>query len=110
MADRILLIRALVESARDMVTETTPLTKVLSAIRTAIFNGDIANGKVLLTSIEAGGTTTFALPAGHTPLEVMALTQEALDWCNQFADPDNPPKTARRIRRLRGSFGLTIPQ
>ncbi|HVU07846.1 MAG TPA: hypothetical protein VHG89_04805 [Verrucomicrobiae bacterium] len=110
MADRILLIRALVESARDMATEQTPLTEVLSAIRTAIFNGDIANGKVLLTSIEAGGTTTFALPAGHTPLEVMALVQEALDWCNQFSDPDNPPRNARRIRRLRGSFGLTIPQ
>lgn len=110
MADRILLIRALVESARDLATQDTPLTKVLAAIRTAIFNGDIANGKVLLTTIEAGGTTTFALPAGHTPLEVMALVQEALDWCNQFPDPDDPPATARRIRRLRASFALTMPQ
>ena len=104
MASRILLIRAIVESARSMATEQVPLTKVLGNIRTAIFQGDVINGKVLLTSMEAGGTTTFSLPNGHTPMETMALVQEAIDWCHSFSTPDNPPTFQRRIKRLRVSF------
>lgn len=46
MADRILLDRALIESVHDLATTQSTLTKVLAVVRTAIFNGNIANGKV----------------------------------------------------------------
>ena len=103
--DRILFIRSFVESARTIGTQTSkPLTQVLSDIRNSIFSDNLQNGKILISSAEAGGTVTFALPPGHTPLEIMALAQEAIDWCNQFPDPNNPPPSLRRIRRLRVSF------
>jgi hypothetical protein len=110
MANRILLIRAFVESARSAAAASgKTLTQVLADIRNAIFNGELRDGKILISSAEAGGTVTFTVPAGHAPLEIMELAQEALDWCGQFPDPDNPPSTARRIRRLRASFAKAIP-
>ena len=103
--DRTLLIRGFVESARAIGIQTNKaLTQVLSEVRNAIFSDELQNGKILISSTEAGGTVTFALPPGHTPLEIMALAQEALDWCSQFPDPNNPPASSRRIRRLRASF------
>lgn len=109
--ERITLIRSFVESARSIGAETNkPLTQVLSEIRNAIFRDELQNGKILISSAEAGGTVSFAIPAGHSPLEIMALAQEAIDWCHQFSDPDHPPKTARRIRRLRVSFAKALPQ
>lgn len=109
MANRSVLIRAFVASARKLVTDEKPLTEVLGDIRDAIFAGGIQDGKVLIGTAEAGGSTTFAVPPGHEPLELLALAQEAIDYCNQFSDPDNPPTTARRIRRLRVSFAKAIP-
>jgi hypothetical protein len=110
MADRILFIRSFVESARNTGQQANkPLTQVLADIRNAIFSDELQNGKILISTGEAGGTVTFAVPAGHTPLEIMALAQEAIDYCNQFPDPNNPPATARRIRRLRVSFAKAIP-
>jgi hypothetical protein len=107
--DRILFIRSFVESARAIGQQTAkPLTQVLSEIRNAIFSDELQSGKILISSAEAGGTVTFAVPAGHSPLEIMALAQEAIDWCNQFPDPNNPPDTARRIRRLRASFDKAV--
>jgi hypothetical protein len=103
--DRVLFIRSFVESARTIGTQTgKPLTQVLVEIRNAIFSDELQNGKILISSAEAGGTVTFTVPAGHSPLEIMALAQEAIDWCSQFPDPNNPPTSARRIRRLRASF------
>lgn len=111
MANRVLLIRAFVESARQSAEQTgKPLTTVLADIRNAIFNGEVQDGKVLVGSAEAGGTSSFMIPPGHAPLEIMELAQEALDWCGQFADPDNPPKASRRIRRLRISFAKAATQ
>jgi hypothetical protein len=110
MAERILLIRAFIESARSSAaTSGKSLTQVLADIRNAIFNGGLRDGKILISSAEAGGTVTFIVPAGHSPLEILALAQESIDWCNQFPNPDNPPATARRIRRLRASFAKAIP-
>ena len=105
MANRILLIRAFVESARASAQASgKSLAQILADIRNAIFNGELRDGKILISSAEAGGTVTFSVPAGHAPLEIMELAQESIDWCNQFPDPNNPPATARRIRRLRASF------
>ena len=107
--DRVLFIRSFVESARSIGAQTgKPLSQVLAEIRNAIFSDELQNGKILISSAEAGGTVTFAIPTGHSPLEIMALAQEAIDWCNQFPDPDNPPATARRIRRLRVSFDKAV--
>lgn len=103
--DRIVLVRSFVESARAIGAEAgKPLTLVLAEIRNAIFRDELQNGKILISSSEAGGTVTFVVPPGHSPLEIMALAQEAIDWCSGFPDPNNPSASTRRIRRLRASF------
>jgi hypothetical protein len=108
MANRILLIRALVASAKNKAPDGRKLTEFIGDIRDAIFADSIQDGKILVSSAEAGGSVTFAIPPGHTPLELMELCQEALDWCNQFSDPNNPPETQRRIKRLRADFSRAV--
>ena len=68
--------------------------EVLQEIQDAIFHGDLANGKVLISNSEGGGTVSFTIPSGHTPLEVGDLCQKAIDYLNG----------ERTIRRLRASF------
>ena len=108
MATRIFLIRALCEYARDTAPKGTSIVKFLGQIRNAIISGDIVNGKVLVTTAEAGGTQTFALPAGHTPNDLIALFQEAIDYANAYNG--NPPKKVNRVKCLRASFARAIPQ
>jgi len=84
------------------------IAKFLGQIRNAIIAGELVNGKVLIATAEAGGSTTFAVPPGFTPADLVALFQEAIDYANQWNN--NPPKTARRITRLRASFFNATPQ
>jgi hypothetical protein len=107
MTSRILIIRGFANSASRLAASATPpttLTKLLQGIQDAIFQNEIQDGKILISTAEAGGAVTFAIPQGQTPTDILALVQETLDWCNQYTDPDNPPLTARRIKRLRASF------
>jgi len=108
MNDRHLLIRALCEYARDTAPKRTPIAKFLGQIRNAIIAGELVNGKVLITTAEAGGSTTFAVPPGFTPADLVGLFQEAIDYAN--AHNGNPPKNVRRITRLRASFFNATPQ
>lgn len=101
---RILIIRAFAASAKSLAPTGTSLTDFLGMIRDSIFQDEIQDGKILISTAEAGGSVTFAIPQGQTPMDVMALVQETLDWCAQYPDPDNPPLCARRIKRLRASF------
>jgi hypothetical protein len=107
MTSRILIIRAFANSASRLAVAANPpstLTKFLQAMQDAIFQNEIQDGKILISTSEAGGAVAFQIPQGQTPTDVLALVQEALDWCNQYPDPDHPPLTARRIKRLRASF------
>ncbi len=71
---------------------------VLQAIQDAIFQNDIQNGKILISTTEAGGTVSFTVPQGHTPLEIGDLVQRAIDLL----------QGRREIKRLRGSFRKTL--
>ncbi len=106
MANRQLLLRAFVRAAKRQAdqTSTTP-TAVLEQIITGRFTSEATEGKTLITTTEAGGTATFILPAGFGPADVMALAEEAIEWLEQQPDPNNPNLSARRIVRLRVSFG-----
>ena len=111
MANRFTRIQAFVESARAAAQSGgMPITQVLADVRNAIFNGELRDGKVLIGSAEAGGSITFTVPPGHSPLEIMELLQEAINWCHQFPNPENPTQHSRRIRRLRVSFAKAPTQ
>ncbi len=80
------------------------LLMVLDEINAAILSG-AQSAQILSSSNEAGGSVSFAFPPGQSPLELAALNEEAIAWCNGFTDPNNPPLTGgRRIRRLRASM------
>jgi hypothetical protein len=117
MADRITLITALVASAKRRAPDGRALVDFIGDIQDAIFSDNIQDGKVLVSSAEAGGTVTFAMPPGHSPLELMALCQEAIAWCYQFPNPNDPKRPdgtsaliPRRIKRFKVSFRKAIPQ
>lgn len=67
---------------------------VLGEIQDAIFSGDIASGKVLISTNEGGGSASFTIPPGHSPMEIGDLCQHAIDYLNG----------KRFVRRLRVSF------
>lgn len=102
---RILLLRAFIGSAKDQATATsTTLSSVLKSVRNGKFNTDVTDGRTLISTTESGAVSTFTLPPGMEPMEIMALAQECLDYCAGFPDPENPVICHRRIKRLRASF------
>jgi hypothetical protein len=53
--------------------------EVLQTIQDAIFQNDIKDGRVLIGSTETGASQSFAIPPGHTPMEIGDLIQAAID-------------------------------
>lgn len=98
--------RAAHEKARLATQSGTPttLTEVLVALQQGIFVDSITNGRAMVSSTMSGNSMSFMLPDGIQPADVMALAEEALAWCQQFTDPDNPTFAAQRITRLRVNF------
>lgn len=78
----------------------TPLRAVLEGILIGHFKSTVANGRTVIATTEAGGSTQFTLPAGLTPPEVMEMAGRALRWIDSRPDPANPglPNTVKRLR------------
>lgn len=105
-----MVIRAWVRAAsRAAKAAGKPLSTVLDEINDGILASGPQSGGIVISSSEAGGSVTFALPPGHTPLELAALNEESIAWCNQWPDPENPPMVCRRIKRMRASFAKARP-
>lgn len=110
MGNDITVIRAWVRSAKRTSTLTAKkLTVVLDEINAGILSGGVQSGQIVIATSEGGGSVSFTLPPGHTPLELAALNEEAIGFCNQFSDPNNPNLNPRRITRLRASFWRAKP-
>ncbi len=106
----ITVIRAWVRSAKATAGTTgKTLTQVLNEIGQQILSQGVQSGQVLIGTSEGGGSASFALPPGHTPLELAGLNEEAIQFCNQWPDPNNPNLNMRRIVRLRASFWRAKP-
>jgi hypothetical protein len=92
---------------RMVIEEATLIAKakgvhpieVLEAMRTKLFSSGIINGKVVISTTEAGGTTTFAFLEGFPYAEVADLIQAAIE--------DLRGGTPREVRRLRACYNLT---
>jgi hypothetical protein len=104
-ADRNMLLRAMVLAAVKYGKEQskTP-TEVLEDIIVGRFTTDFQDGKTVISTTEAGGTTTFALASDMSPAEVVALAMEAVSWIKSQPNPDAPEIYPRRLKRLRVSF------
>jgi hypothetical protein len=70
----------------------------LEDLQVALFDGSVAEGKVLISTSEAGGEVTFAIPDGFTPITLLRLVESAIK------ELEGKPK----IRRLRVSFAKAV--
>ncbi len=98
--DKILRVQWLASWAQRQgeATGKTPV-QVLQAIQDAIAANDIANGKILISTTEGGGTVQFQIPRDHSPLEIGDLAQREINYLSG----------KREIKRLRVSFRRTLP-
>lgn len=78
---------------------TTPAA-VADGILSGNFASAVVNGRTVIRTSEAGGSTEFALPAGLTPPELIELAGHGLRWIESQPDPANPglPRQAKRLR------------
>jgi hypothetical protein len=83
----------------------TPIC-VLDEIIIGRFKHDIAEGKTLVSSSEAGGSVAFSLAGEFTPADVIDLAVEAKMWIAQQENPDDPTcyRWPKRRTRLRATF------
>ncbi|HEY1790690.1 MAG TPA: hypothetical protein VGJ73_21260 [Verrucomicrobiae bacterium] len=90
--------------------KVTPIS-VLDDIIIGRFKSDIAEGKTLVSSSEAGGSVGFTLVGSLTPADVVAKAVEAKMWINSQADPNNPEtwRWPERRMRLRVTFSGREP-
>jgi hypothetical protein len=64
----------------------------------------LADGQTILSTSEAGGSVTFTFERAYTPSELAVMAEEALEWVNTLADPENPPLDVARYNRLHTTF------
>jgi hypothetical protein len=83
------------KAARDGKTPK----EVAEAILLGQFNSSVVNGRTVIQTSEAGGSTQFTLPSGLTPADVMELAAEVIRR-NVTADSALP----QRVHRLRVCF------
>lgn len=96
-----LSLSAFLQAARLKATrDEVSLKSVVEDILFARFESSIRNGRTVIRTSEAGGSTDFTLPAGLTPTELIELANQALRWLQAQPDPENPrlPKAVRRLR------------
>lgn len=104
------LLRAWVRRAKRAVGKSSTLAETLEAIGDALLEGP-TGGAIVISTSEAGGTVSFQLPPGHTPLELAALNEDAIAWAVDAGLIDATELTipaGRRIMRLRASFAQAV--
>ena len=95
-------IRALARIAKHKNTANPKA--FLTSLLVAIYDSNIVDGRVVISTMEAGGTVTFQIPHGMSPMEMAAAVEETIEWLEQQPDPANPVLSGRRLLRLNASF------
>jgi hypothetical protein len=88
---------------------TPPKTpaQVLEEVLLGRFASDVRNGRTVISFSEGGTQTSWTLPDGLSPMEIMQLAHEALQWLAAQPDPDNPV-FGNRVTRLRCAFNRAL--
>jgi hypothetical protein len=73
-------LRALITAATAAGRPQAKTAKeVLEAVLLAVFQGNLADGRVLASVSDAGAASSFSFPPGMSPRQVMSFVQEAID-------------------------------
>lgn len=98
----------LVRALKLQLTEGATLVGALEALVTQKWAANVVNGQTILTAAEAGGSVTFTFDRAYTPAELAVMAEEALEWVNTLADPEDPPLDVPRFNRLHPTFHKAV--
>ncbi len=79
------------------------LRALLEDLAVKHFKTTVSDGRVLLSTAEAGGSVEFEVPSGMGPNEIARLADKALRHLETQTDQTNP-NPPREITRLRATF------
>ena len=97
-----------VRALKLQLTGGINLVGALNALMTSRWASQVVNGQTVLTASEAGGSVTFTFERAYTPAELAVMAEEALEWVNTLADPENPPLDVPRYNRLHPTFHKAV--
>jgi len=98
----------LVRALKLQLTEGQTLASALNGLVVQKWSASVANGQTVLSTSEAGGSVTFTFERAYTPAELAVMAEEALEWVNTLADPENPPLDVARYNRLHPTFHKAV--
>ena len=98
----------LVRALKLQLAEGATLVSAPEALVTQKWAANVVNGQTVLTATEAGGSVTFTFDRAYTPAELAGMAEEALEWVNTLADPENPPLDVPRYNRLHPTFHKAV--
>ena len=98
----------LVRAVKLQLTDGATLVSALNALVTQKWATNVVNGQTILSTAEAGGSVTFTFERAYTPAELAVMAEEALEWDNTLANPENPPLDVARYNRLHPTFHKAV--
>jgi len=98
----------LVRALKLQLTNGGTLVGALNTLVTQKWAANVVNGQTLLSTSEAGGSVTFTFERAYTPAELAVMAEEALEWVNTLANPENPPLDVARYNRLHPTFHKAV--
>ena len=98
----------LVRALKLQLPDGGTLVSALNSLVTQKWAANVLNGQTVLSASEAGGSVTFTFERAYTPAELAVMAEEALEWVNTLADPENPPLDVARYNRLHPTFHKAV--
>ena len=98
----------LVRALKLQLPDGSTLVSALNSLVTQKWAANVLNGQTVLSTSEAGGSVTFTFERSYTPSELAVMAEEALEWVNTLADPENPPLDIARYNRLHPTFHKAV--
>jgi hypothetical protein len=98
----------LVRALKLQPVEGATLVGALEGLVTQKWAANVVNGQTVLSTAKAGGSVTFTFDRAYTLAELAVMAEEALEWVNTLADPENPPLDVPRYNRLHPTFHKAV--
>ncbi len=98
----------LVRALKLQLTEGQTLVGALNGLVVQKWVASVVNGQTVLSTSEAGGSVTFTFERAYTPAELAVMAEDALEWVDTLADPENPTLDVARYNRLHPTFHKAV--
>lgn len=103
-----LAVETFIHATKNQLGEGQTLVGAMRAVRDQKWTSDVVNGVTVISSSEAGGSTTLTYDRGFTPAELSTMAQTALAYLLGLVDPEDPPEARPRRRRIHTTFHRAV--